>query len=94
MSLQNAYARRDTAVNRIETIRNDTLILNGQITEAQATLDALHDQWDALQDDYQVARREERDAIEEIRRLTENNAMGGSRRNRKQQKQRTHRKRK
>ncbi len=80
--LQAAYARRDTAVNRIANIRNDTLILNGQITEAQATLDALHDQWDALQDDYQVARREEREAIEEIRRLTENNAMGGSRRNR------------
>lgn len=94
--LQAAYARRDTAVNRIANIRNDTLILNRQIDEAQAIVNALRDQWDTLQDEYAAARREERDANEEIRRLTENNAMAGgrSRRNRKRTHQkRTHRRR-
>jgi prophage DNA circulation protein len=80
--LQAAYARRDTAVNRIANIRNDTLILNRQITEAQAIVDALHDEWNVLQEADTAARIDARAANEEIRRLTENNAMGGSRRNR------------
>lgn len=92
--LQVAYARRDTALNRIANIHNDTLILNRQIDEAQAIVDALHDEWNVLQEEDTAARIAARAAIEEIQRLTENNAMGGSRRNRKQQKQRTHRKRK
>lgn len=89
--LQAAYARREEAENRIMTIHNETLILNRQIDEAQAIVNALRDQWDTLQDEYAAARIDERAANEEIRRLTENNAMAGgrSRRNRK----RTHRKR-
>lgn len=64
------------------TIRNDTLILNRQIDEAQAIVNALHDQWDDLQEEDADARIDERNTIEEIRRLTENNTMGDSRRNR------------
>lgn len=92
--IQAAHARREEAENRIMTIHNDTLILNRQIIEAQAIVDALHDEWNVLQEEDTAARIAAHAAIEEIRRLTENNAMGGSRRNRKQQKQRTHRKRK
>ena len=89
--LQAAYAQRDTAVNRIANIHNDTLILNRQIIEAQAIVDALHDAWEALQEEDTAARIVIHRANEEIQRLTEDNAMAGgrSRRNRK----RTHRKR-
>ena len=80
--LQAAYAQRDTAVNRIANIHNDTLILNRQIIEAQAIVDALHDAWEALQEEDTAARIDARAAIEEIQRLTRNNPMGGSRRNR------------
>ena len=89
--LQAAYARREEAENRIMTIHNDTLILNRQIIEAQARVDALHDAWEALQTQDTAARIVIHGANEEIQRLTEDNAMAGgrSRRNRK----RTHRKR-
>ena len=80
--LQAAYAQRDTAVNRIANIHNDTLILNRQIIEAQARVDALHDEWNVLQEEDTAARIAARAAIEEIQRLTEGIAMGGSRRNR------------
>jgi chromosome segregation ATPase len=88
--LQAAHARRQAAENRIMTIHNDTLILDRQIAEARAALDALDHEWEVLQEEEMAARREAVDAIEEIRRLTEDIAMGGSRRNRN----RTHRRRK
>ena len=80
--LQAAYAQRDTALTRIANTRNDTLILNRQIIEAQARVDALHDEWEVLQNQYTAAQIAARAAIEEIQRLTEGIAMGGSRRNR------------
>ena len=80
--LQAAYARREEAENRIMTIHNDTLILNRRIIAAQAIVDALHDEWNVLQEEDTAARIVIHRANEEIRRLTENNPMGGSRRNR------------
>lgn len=68
------------------TIHNDTMILDRQIDEARAALDH---EWEVLQEEEMAVRREAADAIEEIRRLTEDIAMGGSRRNRN----RTHRRR-
>ena len=94
--LQAAYAQRDTALNRIANIQNDTLILNRQIIEAQARVDALHDEWEVLQNQDTAARIAARAAIEEIQRLTEGIAMAGgrSRRNRKRTlRKRTHRRR-
>ena len=88
--LRAAQARRQAAENRIMTIHNDTLILDRQIDEARATLDTLEHEWEVLQEEDTVARREATDAIEEIHRLTEEISMGGSRRNRN----RTHRRRK
>jgi predicted nucleic acid-binding Zn-ribbon protein len=84
--LQAAHARRQAAENRIMTIHNDTMILDRQIDEARAALDH---EWEVLQEEEMAVRREAADAIEEIRRLTEDIAMGGSRRNRN----RTHRRR-
>ena len=54
--LQAAYAQRDTALTRIANISNDTLILNRQIIEAQARVDALHDEWEVLQNQDTAAR--------------------------------------
>jgi hypothetical protein len=94
--LQAAYAQRDTALTRIANISNDTLILNRQIIEAQARVDALHDEWEVLQNQYTAAQIAARAAIEEIQHLTEGIAMAGgrSRRNRKRTlRKRTHRRR-
>ena len=94
--LQAAYAQRDTALTRIANISNDTLILNRQIIEAQARVDALHNEWNVLQEEDTAARIAARAAIEEIQRLTEGIAMAGgrSRRNRKRTlRKRTHRRR-
>jgi hypothetical protein len=86
---QVAHARRQAAENRIITIHNETLILDRQIDEARAVLDALEHDWDILQEEETTARMEAADAIEEIHRLTENNAITGGRSRRK----RTHRNR-
>ena len=80
--LQAAQAQKNAAEIRIANISNDTLILNRQIIEAQARVDALHDEWEVLQNQDTAARIAARAAIEEIQRLTRNNPMGGSRRNR------------
>ena len=75
------------------TIHNDTIHLDRQIDEAQAALDALDHEWEALQEEETSARREAADAIEEIRRLTEEVSIIGGRSGRNR-KHRTHRKRK
>ena len=94
--LQAAQAQKNAAEIRIANISNDTLILNRQIIEAQARVDALHDEWNVLQNQYTAAQIAARAAIEEIQRLTEGIAMAGgrSRRNRKRTiRKRTHRRR-
>lgn len=94
--LQAAQAQKNAAEIRIANISNDTLILNRQIIEAQARVDALHNEWEVLQNQYTAAQIAARAAIEEIQRLTEGIAMAGgrSRRNRKRTlRKRTHRRR-
>jgi multidrug resistance efflux pump len=75
-------ARKDAAENRIMTIHNEILILDRQIDEAEATVNALEHDWEVLQEENTAAQIDAREAIEEIQRLTRNNPMGGSRCNR------------